>query len=73
MSLAPLTEHIPELRLLVTGGSGFLVAHIVTHLLNYRAVAVVVISRKPNPLIADEGLREHLLYYAANVADRKQV
>jgi sterol-4alpha-carboxylate 3-dehydrogenase (decarboxylating) len=73
MALAPLTEHIGELRVLVTGGSGFLGAHIVSHLLGEGAGKVAILSRNPKPLPVDDRLKARLSYHAVDVADETQI
>jgi sterol-4alpha-carboxylate 3-dehydrogenase (decarboxylating) len=75
MAPAPLTEYKQqgELRVLVTGGSGFLGAHIVARLLDEGATNVGILSRKPRPLPVDEHLQQCLSYHAADVADEASV
>lgn len=73
MAPAALTEHVRELRVLVTGGSGFLGAHIVARLLEDGAAAVAVVSRQPKPPAVDEHLRSRVSSHAADVADEGQV
>lgn len=73
MPPAALTEHQRELRVLVTGGGGFLGAHIVARLLDEGAAAVAVVSRQPTPLAVDDHLRPRLSYHAADVADEHQL
>lgn len=67
---APLPEH---LRVLVTGGSGFLGAHVVQRLLHEGVTAVAIVSRKPKTLVIDEQLKNRLSYHAADVADEAQI
>jgi sterol-4alpha-carboxylate 3-dehydrogenase (decarboxylating) len=73
MAPAPLTEHISELRVLVTGGSGFLGAHIVSRLLDEGAAKVAILSRNPKPLSVDDRLKDRLSYHAIDVADETQI
>ncbi|KAF2448088.1 NAD(P)-binding protein [Karstenula rhodostoma CBS 690.94] len=73
MAPAALAEHIRELRVLVTGGSGFLGAHIVARLLDEGAPNVAIVSRHPKPLDVDEHLGQRLSYHAADVADERQL
>ncbi|KAJ4302682.1 erg26, C-3 sterol dehydrogenase [Kalmusia sp. IMI 367209] len=67
---SPLPEH---LRVLVTGGSGFLGAHVVHRLLHEGAAAIAIISRKPKPLAVDEQFNGRISYNAADVADKSEI
>jgi sterol-4alpha-carboxylate 3-dehydrogenase (decarboxylating) len=73
MVAALLTEHIPELRMLVTGGSGFLGAYTAFPLLQEGADQVAIVSCKPSLLSPDDNLKDRLSYHAANVADETQI
>lgn len=73
MAPAALTESVPELRVLVTGGSGFVGSHIVLRLLEDGATQIAIVSRKPKILPVDDKFKQRLSYHAVDIADDAQV
>jgi hypothetical protein len=65
----PLTIFKGELCVLVTGGSGFLGAH----LLDEDAANVGIVSRKPQPLPVKDNPQQRLSYHANDVGDEARI
>lgn len=73
MTPAPLLDSVLGVRVLITGGGGFLGRHVVEQILKGGAASVAIINRTPKRFSLDGDFEKIVTYHAADVADRLAV